>query len=143
MNIIKYRPTTSLLDWDFDSVLDNFFGDDFWGVERHHYPTVDVKEEDGKYVLEADLPGLTEKDLNVEVKDNLLTISSKKSETKEEKKKGYLVKERRDFSFSRSFVLPNDADKEKIEANFKNGVLTLAITRNPAAQPKQIEVKSN
>jgi len=137
MNIIKYRPTTSILDWDFDDVLDNFFGQD------HNYPSVDVKEEDGKYVLEADLPGINEKDLNVKVEDNLLTISSKKNEEKETKQKGYLVKERHAFSFCRSFVLPRDVDKDKIEANFKNGVLTLSIAKNPETLPKQIEIKTN
>jgi len=142
MNIIKYRPTTSLLDWDFDSVLDNFFSEDFWGTNGH-YPSVDVKEEDGKYVLEADLPGISDKDLDVKVEDNLLTISSKKGEEKETKKQGYLVKERHAYSFSRSFVLPKDADKEKIAANFKNGVLTLSIDKNPATLPRQIEVKAN
>ena len=148
MNIIKYKPrNTSLLEWDFPRIIDNFFNDgllsnDFWGFENGHYPKVDVKEEEGRYVVEADLPGISEKDLEVKVEDNLLTISSKKDEEKKDKKKGYLVKERRSYSFTRSFVLPGDVDKDKIEARFKNGVLTLTVDKNPAALPKQIEIKA-
>jgi len=142
MNIIKYRPTTSLLNWDFDSALDNFFNTGFELNENHHYPSVDVKEETDKYIVEADLPGINEKDIEVKVEDNLLTISSKQNEERKESKKGYLVKERRSYHFSRSFVLPRDVDKEKIDANFKNGVLTLTVAKSPAVQPKQIEIKT-
>jgi len=144
MNIMKYKPVgTSLIDWDFDRTLDNFFNDSMWDFTQNSYPKVDVKEEEKAYLVEADLPGMSEKDLEVKVDDNLLTISSKKDETKEEKKKGYLVKERHSFSFTRSFILPQDADKDKIDASFKNGVLTLSIARNPAALPKKIEIKVN
>ena len=141
MNLIKYRPLNNLLGWDTDSFLDRFFDEDFFGTGGN-YPRVDVREEKGAYVLEADLPGITDKDLDVKVDGNLLTISSKKDEEKKEEKNGYIVRERKSSSFSRSFVLPKNVDKEKIKANFKNGVLALNMPKVPEAEPKKIDVKS-
>jgi HSP20 family protein len=140
MNLIKYRPFNDLLSWDADGILDRFFDDDFFGTFGK-YPKVDVREENGKYIIEADLPGLTEKDLDVKVEGNLLTISSKKTEEKKEKKNGYLVQERRSSSFARSFMLPKNVEKDKIEAHFKNGLLTLSLPKAPEAEPKKISVK--
>lgn len=143
MNIIKYRPTTkSLLDWDMDNLFGNFFNNDPWVLESHHYPAVDVKEEEGQYILETDLPGFTDKDIDVKVEDNLLTISSRRKEEAEKNNNGYILKERHSCTFSRSFVLPGEVDKEKIEANFKDGVLTLRLSKTPEAKPRQIEIKS-
>jgi len=149
MNIIKYRPTTkSLLDWDWDNLFGDFFNQNqnswhnTWIQESHHYPAVDVKEEEAQYLLETDLPGFADKDIDIKVEDNLLTISSKKGEDKVQNDKGYLIKERQNCAFTRSFVLPRDVDKDKIEANFKDGVLTLKLSKQPDAKPRQIEIKS-
>ena len=142
MNILRYKPTAnSLLDWDFEHILDNFFGNDCWSVSGNSYPSVDVKQEDGRYVLEADIPGLTEKDIDVKVEDNLLTISSKQQEKKTDHK-NYLIHERRGYTFSRSFVLPGDVDRGKIDASFSNGVLQLSLAKTPETKPRQIEIKS-
>jgi HSP20 family protein len=140
--LVKTKPQRDLVTWSFDSFLDDFFNDSFFNTGMH-YPKVDVKEEDKAYIVEAELPGLTEKDIDVKVENNLLTISSKKKEKKEEKKKGYLIKERKESSFSRSFTLPDYTDREKIAAHFKNGLLTLTIPKTKEAEPKEIEVKVN
>lgn len=124
---------------DFDRMLDSFFSDTpFWNTNA---PSVDITEEDDAYVLEADLPGMNDKDIDVKVENDLLTISSNKEEKKEESRKGYLLKERRSSSFSRSFVLPKDVDRSNIEANFKNGVLTLNLPKSPEAKPRNIDIK--
>jgi HSP20 family protein len=141
MNIVTYKPLTkSLFDGDFNSVLDNFLDGSFWDFEKY-YPSIDVREEKDHYTLEADLPGLTEKDIEVKVENNILSVSSLKKEEKEETKNGYIVRERKSASFARSFVLPEDVNKDAINAEFKNGVLTLYLGKNPQAQPKKIEVK--
>ena len=141
--LVRYRPTGVSLFDDLDRVFGNVFNEDY-SLSRT-YPRVDIREDDGNYVLEAELPGLTEKDIEVKVEDNLLQISSGDSDKsdKSEKKEGngYLVRERRSASFHRSFVLPREADREKIEAGFKNGLLTLTIPKTESAKPKQIEVK--
>lgn len=138
--LVKYEPNFVSLFDDFDRMFDNLISlEPAWT----RVPAVDIREENDAYLLEAELTGLSEKDIDVKVQDNLLTIATKKSEEKEQKKNSYLLKERRSASFTRSFVLPKDADREKIEANFKNGLLTLTIPKVPAAQPKSIEVKIN
>ena len=138
--LTTYRPRSLMLN-DFDTMLDSFFDDaPFW---KSGNPSVDIREEDNTYVLEAEIPGISEKDLDIKVKDNLLTLASKKEDKKEEKKKGYLLQERRQASFSRSFVLPKNVDREKIEAHYKNGILSLVIPKSPEAKPKVIDVKVN
>ncbi len=144
-SILTYNPNTgSLVDWGFDTFLDSFnrvFDDPIF-TWNGKFPSVDVREEEGKYILEADLPGLTEKDIDVRVDGNLLTISSAKKEEKDDKKDGYLIRERKSYSFSRSFTLPDDVAKDKIEAQFKNGMLSLSMEKNPESKPKSIEIKS-
>ena len=139
-NLVTYRPVGGLnLMNDFDRVFGSFFDDlPRWESRK---PPVDVREENDKYVVEIELPGLTEKNIDVKVEENLLTISSVSDEKEEEKKNGYLIRERRSSRFSRSFVLPKDVQKDNIDASFKNGILTLEVPRAPKEQPKKIEVK--
>ena len=138
--LVKYRPYALSLFDDMDRVFRSFFDEDVLLTGSNL--RVDIREEDGTYLLEAELPGLTEKDIDVKVENDLLQIESKKEESKEEKKQGYLVRERRSSSYHRSFVLPKDADREKIEANFQNGLLTLSIPKTEAAKPRKIQVKN-
>lgn len=136
MNLIL-KPQTNLIDWAFD----DFFNDDFFSA-NNNYPRVDVREEDKQYTLEADIPGLTEKELDIKVDGNLLTISSQHNEKEQEKHKNYLIKERKSQTFTRSFVLPKNVDTTSIKANYKNGHLELTIPKTEAAKPKQIEINS-
>ena len=124
--------------------FDRFFGHLFDDIPElaARTPAVDVRELDDRYVLEAELPGMTQKDIDVKVEDNLLTISSAKTEEKEEKKNGYIMRERSSSSFRRSFVLPKDADPQKIDAHFKNGLLSLELHKTPESKPRAIEVKT-
>lgn len=127
----------------FDRMNDFFksFFDDFKEI-NYEMPAVDVKEQDHSYVLEADLPGLTEKDIHVDVDNNVLTLSSKKEESKEEKDEGYLMRERRSRSFSRSFVLPSDVDAEHIKADFHDGMLKIEIPRTESKATKEIPINA-
>ncbi|MFP4365168.1 MAG: Hsp20/alpha crystallin family protein [Spirochaetia bacterium] len=135
------RPNNDLDLWnDFSRMMDSFF-DTAPSVSHGKFPAVDVQETGKAYILEADLPGMTEKDVKLEVKDNVLTISSEKEVENEEKKEGYLLSERRKTSFSRSFALPRDADKKNIKARFKNGILKLDIPKTEESQPARIEIK--
>ena len=141
MNLVRYNPNSlDLLD-NVSRWFDDFFAAPTFG--HGTVPAVDVKETDAEYAMEVELPGLTEKDVEVKLDNNLLTISSSKSEKKEEKKNGYILRERRASRFSRSFVLPETVDREKIGAEFKNGVLHLTFPKVPAAKPKTIEVKAS
>ena len=118
MNLIRYSPNAlDLLD-NVSSWFDDMFTEPVFG--RAGVPAVDVKETDAEYLMEVELPGLSEKDVEVKLDNNLLTISSGKDEKKEEKKNGYILRERRASRFSRSFVLPETVDREKIGAEFKS-----------------------
>ena len=136
--LMTYRPADL---WNWDSVLDRFFDDSPLDLGRS--PAVDVREGEKEYTMEVELPGLTEKDLEVNVENNLLTLSSKKEEDRKEEKKNYLVRERRSFEFKRSFSLPEDVQRDGINAEFKNGLLTLTLPKSPEAQPRKIEVKKS
>jgi len=141
----------SLLDSFFDNALTDTVPEFNW---KHSFnvPKVDVKENNNAYVLEMDLPGRTDKDVNLELDHNVLTISSRQEENKEEKsadKKGmkkndgtWLIRERHICSFSRRFTLPADVDAEKVAATFKNGVLAVTIPRKALATPKKIAIEA-
>ena len=141
MNLVRYNPNSlDLLD-NVSHWFDDFLSTPASG--RNSVPAVDVRETDAEFLMEVELPGLTEKDVEVKLENTLLTISSSKDEKKEEKKNGYVMRERRSTQFSRSFVLPEDVDREKIAAEFKNGILQLTFPKVPAAKPKTIEVKAS
>jgi HSP20 family protein len=107
-------------------------------------PAVDLVEKENTYEMSVELPGLDDKDVRLSLKDDVLTLSGEKKEQTEEKKQGYHFSERRFGSFRRSFRLPDDVDQDKIEANFKKGVLTVTLPKNPEAakSEKKIEVKA-
>lgn len=122
---------------EFDQLFNAVFNDvPLWNARQ---PLVDVVETDEGYVLEAELPGMTEKDVDVSVEDNLLTVTAKHQDTDEERR--YLIRERAARQYRRSFVLPKDADRSNIEARFKNGILSLEIKKLPEAKPRQIKIK--
>jgi len=137
--LIRYTRPNNLFDWD--GLLDNFFTDTpVWNART---PAVDVREAEEEYLMEAELPGLTDEDIELNVEDNILTLSSKKEQDREEKKNGYLIRERSKNEFARTFVLPKDVDREKIKGEFKNGLLVVSIPKKPEAKPRKIDVKSN
>ena len=138
--LVRYRPKSTNLLRDFDAVMNSFFGDDL-GLETRA-PAVDIREEEDKYILEAELAGISEKDIDINVENGMLTISSEKKDEKEEKKNGYILKERKSSSFRRSFMLPKDVDADKIDATVRNGILSLDMPKSPEAKPKKITVKS-
>lgn len=109
------------------------------------YPAVDVRETSEAYSMDIDLPGYTEKDVTIHLKERVLTVASVHEEAKEEKPNGeqFLIRERCRRRFVRRFTLPEDIDQEKVEAAFKNGVLTVTIPRKEAAPRRQIAIKAS
>jgi HSP20 family protein len=106
-------------------------------------PAVDVVEKEKEYEITAELPGLDEKNIEVKLTDDMLTIKGEKKEEREEKEKDYHLSERKYGSFTRSFELPETVDKTKIEASFTKGVLTLKLPKTvKAQQSKDIPIKA-
>ena len=117
----------------------------FWRGEMSltKAPAVDIVDKDKAYEITAELPGMDVSNIDVKFSDGTLTIKGEKSEEKEEKKKDYYLSERRYGSFSRSFRVPTSVDADKIEANFKNGILKLTLPKMVGAQSneKKITIK--
>lgn len=138
------------LQQDMDRLFDEFFsgfGLRPFGVFREQMgaftPQVDVVEGDKEIKVSAELPGLDEKDIQVTLSHNLLTISGEKKEEKEDKGKNYYRMERSYGSFRRSIPLPREIDADKVEAAFKKGVLTITLPKTAATQDrKKIAVKT-
>jgi len=104
-------------------------------------PLVDIVEDDSEYLIKAELPEVKKDEVKVTVQDDVLTITGERQYEKEEKEKKYHRVERAYGSFARSFTLPEDADGEKVAAEFKDGVLKVHLPKSEKARPKSIEVK--
>ncbi len=103
-------------------------------------PNVDIAETEKAYKVTAELPGLDDKDIEVKISDSILTIQGEKKEEREEKKADYHLSERRYGSFQRRFALPTGVDAGKIEAQFKNGVLSVTLPKTAEAQMKEKKI---
>jgi HSP20 family protein len=110
--------------------------------EARFAPDFEVKENKESFVFRADLPGVAEKDLQVQLNDNRLSVSGKRESEKTEQNETYYASERSYGSFTRSFTLPEGVDADKAHAELKNGVLSIAIPKRPEAQPRKISVTS-
>ena len=104
-------------------------------------PLADITEDEKEYLIKADLPEMKKEDVKITVENGVLTISGERKFEKEEKNKKYHRVERAYGFFARSFSLPDDADFNKVNAEFKGGVLTVHVPKSEHVQPKQIEVK--
>jgi HSP20 family protein len=149
MSVTRYRnqawPTPLR---DVDQVADQFnrlFGEHlFGGSERAGWvPRVNVEETKNHLVLTAELPGLREEDVEIEVENNVLTLRGRKEEVREEKDEPrYHVWERRYGTFQRSFSLPRTVSSDKIAATFENGVLRVEMPKATEAKARKIEIRA-
>ena len=103
-------------------------------------PSVDIMEKDGNLILRAELPGLTEKQIDLKLEGNTLTLKGERKMENEDKKGTYHRVESYYGSFTRSFRLPDTVDSDKINAEYKNGVLTVTIPQKPEVRPREIPV---
>lgn len=107
-------------------------------------PAVDISEDAAGYKMTAELPGMTEKEIEVVLSDGTLTLKGEKRQEKEQKEKNFYLSERAYGSFQRSFTVPDGVDREKIAADFSKGVLTISMPKTAKAKEaeKKIEVKA-
>jgi len=146
MELVRWRPMRDLLG--FGSGLDRFF-DDFFAPSTSEtgtsetwswQPVVDIYDKDESIVIKADLPGVDKKDIHVDLKGRVLTLSGERSEEKEANDEGYYRKERAYGKFVRTFNLSSDVTPDKINASYKDGVLHITIPKAEASKPKQITI---
>jgi HSP20 family protein len=136
------NPFTSL-QREIDRLFEDFTSG--WPTLRHVpdlTPRMDVTETDKEIEITAELPGLEEKDVQVNLADNVLTIKGEKKAEKEEKDKNYRVVERSYGSFSRTLELPDGVDPSAVKATIAKGVLKVTVPKPAPAQAKKIEVKT-
>lgn len=125
--------------------LNRFFGDDLFRRSGESAltawaPAVDIHENKDELVLEADLPGFNEKDLDIRVEDNTLTVRGERKFEKKVEEENYLRMERAYGSFARSFAMPHTVNTESIKAVYRDGVLTIRLPKREEAKPKQVKV---
>ncbi|MGP1437759.1 MAG: Hsp20/alpha crystallin family protein [Treponema sp.] len=135
----KAVTTRNMFDVLFDDFGRTMLTKDIMKNEMN--PAVDVRETEKAYIMEVDLPGYSENDINISMKDRILTLSCKKEKNEEKEEGGYIIKERNSAQFNRSFNFSDDIDAASVSAIFENGVLEVNIPKKEPTKPVQIEVK--
>jgi HSP20 family protein len=140
MNPMRHRMMPTVREWD--RLMSDFLNDGLEDTELTDWaPAVDIVEDKDNFVVTADLPGLTKKDISINIKENMLTVSGERKFEKKDDNKNYCRTERRFGAFKRSFQLTDQVIAEKISATFKDGVLTVSVPKAEEVKPKEIEIK--
>jgi HSP20 family protein len=131
----------------FPNLFDEFFNDrSFRSLQetaRTWTPAVDILEKDGNLILRAELPGINEKEIDLKLEGNVLTLRGERKLEDEQDSNNYHRIERFYGAFSRSFTLPETVDRDQIKADYKSGVLTVTIPQKPEVKPREIPVSVN
>ena len=148
MTLTKLNPTKSLMrdaffPTAFNSLFDSMLNQATMTEEKGAFftPRTDISEQENGYEIEVSLPGLKKEEIKLDMKHDLLTISGERKVKHEEKGKQFHKIESHYGSFSRSFQLPDNANKEEIADSFADGILHISIPKRQDANPKTIEVK--
>jgi len=145
MALIRWEPVRELgtIQNEMNRLFNSFFdtpspanGTTF----RRWIPAMDLVETEGSYVLKADLPGLSESDVNIELEENVLTISGERKAEHEDRKAGYYRVERSYGSFRRSLTLPDGVDAKAVKATFENGVLEVTVPKPAQQAPRKVQI---
>ncbi|HEV7805001.1 MAG TPA: Hsp20/alpha crystallin family protein [Solirubrobacteraceae bacterium] len=149
MALVRWDPTRELdsLQGEMNRLFSSFFDTptptgkgNANGAQRRWIPPMDLVETQDHFVLKADLPGMSETDVSVELENNVLTISGERKTEHEEQHAGYYRLERATGAFSRSLTLPEGIDAEGVEAKFGDGVLTVRIPKPAQAKPRRVKI---
>ncbi len=144
MNVVRFEPWGLLRRFHDD--VNQLYGDSRVGLavegdrSSNWSPAVDIKEEDERFVLKADIPGVDPKDIDITMDDGVLTIKGERKHESEEEANGYKRVERSHGTFYRRFSLPDTADAERVTAKGKDGVLKVVIPKHEKVQPRRIAV---
>jgi HSP20 family protein len=148
MTVVRWEPLRELgslqneVNRLFNSVFDapHPGGGNGGGTMRRWMPAMDLVETDESFILRADLPGLSEEDIKIELEDGTLTVSGERKAEHESKNEGYYRVERAVGAFSRSLTLPQGIDPESVTASFDRGVLEVRIPKPEQRKPRRIEI---
>ena len=146
MNLVRWTPFREMTT--MQDRIDRMFNSPFWLTGRMDddsgmgmwNPVVDLYEKDDHFVIKAELPGVDKKDITIDLKDRLLTLSGQRSYENEVKEENYYRRERSCGKFQRAFTLPADVDSDKIKAEFKDGLLQIEVPKPEGHKPKTITI---
>jgi HSP20 family protein len=138
------RPETGLTRFrsEIDNIFNRFLGEPWGGLEGIATPRADVAETDKEVKISMELPGIDPKEVEISVAGGILTVRGEKKQEREEEHRDYFCVERQFGSFQRAFQLPSSVDPDKVDAQYKNGVLRVTLAKQPQAQAKRIPVKT-
>ena len=148
MALIRWEPVRELhtMQNEMNRLFNTFFDSPTpgnggsGGSVRRWIPAMDVVETEDHFVLRADLPGLSENDVNIELEDNVLTVAGERKAEHEQRGEGYYRVERAFGSFSRSLTLPEGVNADAIQASFDNGVLEVRIPKPEQHKPRKVQI---
>ena len=144
MALVRWDPARELdtLQGEMNRLFSSFFDTPTSrnGASRRWIPAMDLVETDEHFVLRADLPGVAESDVSIELESNVLTISGERKTEQEAKKDGYYRIERSHGAFSRALTLPEGIDADAVTANFEGGVLEVRIPKPVEAKPRRVQI---
>jgi len=146
MRLVPYirRTETPIVSRLFEEFFNDFpLTSSFADARENWNPAVDILEKDGNLILRAELPGLTEKQIELKLEGNTLTLKGERKMDTEDNKNNYHRVESFYGSFLRTFRLPDTVDMDKISADYKNGVLTITMPQKPEVRPREIPVSTN
>ncbi len=143
MTLTRYNPFQELEDFPtglrlFHDTMNRLFSEP--ASARPWSPNVDIKENENEIILEADVPGVNEKDIDIKIEDGTLTLKGERKFQEEKKGEGYHRIERGYGTFVRCFSMPEAVDPDKVKAHYKNGVLTVTLPKKEVAKPRTIKV---
>ena len=138
--LMKPEPFSSEINRLFDTLFDTANGS--MNRSQRWMPAMDLIEAEDHFLLKADLPGVSEEDVTIEVQDNVLTVSGERKAEHERKEKGFYRLERSFGRFSRSLTLPEGVDADKISASFDKGVLEVRIPKPEERKPRRVQIKA-
>jgi HSP20 family protein len=148
MALVRWEPVRELnsLQTEMNRLFNTFFdtpttGGNGGGGVRRWVPSMDLVETDEHFVLGADLPGLTEADVSIELEDNVLTVAGERKAEREDKEEGFYRMERSFGQFRRSLTLPEGVDADKIAATFDKGVLEVRIPKPEERKPRRVAIR--
>ncbi len=148
MAIQRRSPSRPPMVWDpfreMEETMSGFFGSPSFQrilpYEQRWMPAIDMYEKDDRFVVKVELPGMEKDEIDISVTGNMLTIKGERKEEREKKEENYYLSERSYGRFFRNIPLPSNADANKIEATFNDGVLEIDIPKMPESQAKKVEI---
>ena len=146
MNLVRWNPFGEMTA--MQNRINRMFNEPYWPTGRMDddtgmgmwNPVVDLYEKDDHFVIKAELPGVNKKDIAIDLKDRVLTLSGERSYENEVKEENYYRRERSYGKFQRAFTLPADVDSDKIKAEFNDGLLNIEVPKPEQQKPKQVTI---